>query len=208
MQGAASPYDLVAIGASAGGIAAVEAILERLPADFPLPIALVQHRTTHKPYLLARVLARHTRLKVKQAQEGETLQPGTVYLAPPDRHLVIDERRRLALVDGHRIRHVLSSVNPLFESAAAVLGPRMIGVVLSGYDGDGTDGVQAIDAAGGVVIAQDQASSRAFAMPASAIATGCVDAVLPVERIAAVLVQLAAGALAALAVDPARRVGR
>ena len=188
-----TPYDLVAIVASSGGVKAMEAILEALPADFPIPIALVQHRSTDEPNLLARVLGRHSKLTVKLADDGEELQPGTVYVAVPTLHLIVSDNRTLRLVDGHKIRRVLSAGNPLFESAAARLGSRVIGVVLTGYDRDGTDGVQAIHQAGGVVLAQDNATSRAFDMPRSAIETGAVDAILPLEAIGPALVMLAAG---------------
>lgn len=190
-----TPYDLVAIVASAGGVKAMETILEALPDDFPIPIpiALVQHRTGHEPNLLARVLSRHSTLTVKLADDGEELQPGTLYLAMPELHLMVADNRTLRLVDGHKIRHVRSSGNPLFESAAATLRGRVIGVVLTGYDRDGTDGVQAIRAAGGVVLAQDEHTSKAFGMPRSAIETGVVDAILPIEAIGPALVMLAEG---------------
>ena len=97
--------------------------------------------------------------------------------------------RRFELIDGRRIRHVFSSANPLFTTAADVLGP-VIGVVLTGMGRDGTDGVQAVKEAGGVVIAQDEATSEWFSMPRSAIATGAVDYVLPLDRIGAKLVEL------------------
>ena len=189
----ATSYDLVVIAASMGGLRAMETILESLPEDFPMPLALVQHRTTDEPNLLAQVLSRHARIAVKLAEEGDTLQPGTVYIAVPHLHLVVNDNRTLSLVDGRRIHNVLSSANPLFESAAEVLGPRVIAVVLTGYDRDGTDGVQAVRRAGGVVLAQDEVTSRSFAMPRSAIATGAVDAVLPLEAIGPALVGLASG---------------
>lgn len=186
----AAPYDLIAIVASAGGVKALEQILSSLPADLPVPIAVVQHRSAHDPNLLARVLSRHTTLRVKLAQDGELLEPGTVYLAVPQLHMVVNDNRTLGLRNGHKIRHTLSSGNPLFETAAAALGERLIAVVLTGYDSDGTDGVQAVKRAGGMVIAQDQASSVAFDMPRAAIATGCVDRVLALEDIGPALNQL------------------
>src|SRR5262249_16186398 len=191
-----APFDLVAIVASAGGLQAMERILAGLPGDFPLPIALVQHRITDKPDVLAKVLARHTRLRVKLAEEGETLRPGTVYVALPTLHLHVDADRTLHHVDGVRVRHVLSSGDRLFESAARALGGRVIGVVLTGYDKDGTAGARAIHAAGGFVIAQDAASALAPPMPLGALETGCVDAVLPLDFIAPALVTLAVGTYA------------
>jgi two-component system chemotaxis response regulator CheB len=184
-------FRLVVMAASAGGVKAFESLLAQLPEDFPLPVAIVQHRTTRDPNLMTRVLSRHTVLPVKTAEAGEQLRPGTVYLAPPDAHLIVDADLRVALADGHRIRHVLSSANPLFESAARVFPGRVIAVVLTGYDRDGTDGVQAVKLSGGSVIAQDRGSSQVFEMPRSAIQTGCVDRVLPLEAIGPALVALA-----------------
>ncbi len=94
-------------------------------------------------------------------------------------------------MDGQRIRHVLSSANPLFESAAAAFGPRVVAVILTGTDSDGAEGARAIKDAGGVVLAQSEATCESFEMPRAAIATGAVDAVLPLDEIAAALVKLA-----------------
>jgi two-component system chemotaxis response regulator CheB len=192
MRPSASPgrYDLVVIAASAGGVQALGQLLSALPADFPVPIAVVQHRTTRQPHLLAKVLSRHTPLLVKLAEHSEAMQPGIVYLAPADLHLTVGADRCLALIDGHKIRHVLSSANPLFSSAAKAFGSRVIAVVLTGMDRDGTDGVQTVKRCGGIVIAQDEATSQRFAMPHSAIETGCVDHILPLEEVAPTLVRL------------------
>lgn len=179
--------ELVVIAASAGGIKALETILGALPADFAAPIAVVQHRSTHLPNYLAEVLGRHTPLKVKFAIHTERMRAGTVYVAPPEYHLTVDRHLGVALRDGRRIRHVLSSANPLFESAAAALDGHVVAVVLTGYGSDATDGVQAIRAHGGIVLAQDRATAETFDMPQSAIATGCVDCVLPLSEIAPTL---------------------
>jgi two-component system chemotaxis response regulator CheB len=101
---------------------------------------------------------------------------------------MVDADLRVALADGRKIRGVLSSANPLFESAARALPSRVIAVVLTGYDRDGTDGVQAVKRSGGIVIAQDEATSESFGMPRSAIETGCVDRVLPLQEIGPALV--------------------
>ena len=184
-------YVLVVMAASAGGVQALQKVLSALPPDFPLPIAIVQHRTGNPPNLLARVLGRHTALSVKTAESGEDLKPGTVYLAPPRQHLVVRRDASLALFDGRKIRHVHSSANPLFASAAQVYGEGVIAVVLTGGDRDATDGVQTVHHHGGVVIAQDQATSAVFSMPHSAIETGTVHSVLPLAAIAPELQRLA-----------------
>jgi len=184
-------YEAVVVAASKGGVRALAALLSGLPPDFPLPIAIVQHRTSRQPYLLDKVLGRHTGLRVKAAAEGEAMRPGTVYLAPPHLHMIVRPDRTLAFFDGRKIRHLLSSANPLFESAAEALHGRVIAVVLTGYDRDGTDGVQSVKRRGGLVIAQDQESAEQFGMPQSAIETGSVDRILPLNQIANELVRLA-----------------
>jgi two-component system, chemotaxis family, protein-glutamate methylesterase/glutaminase len=184
-------YGMVVIAASAGGVQALQKLLSALPPDFPLPIAVVQHRTGNPPNLLARVLGRHTALTVKTAEQGEPLAAGTVYLAPPRQHLIVRADESLALFDGQKIRHVHSSANPLFASAARVYGERVIAVVLTGGDRDATDGVQTVKQSGGIVLAQDEATSMVFAMPQSAIETGAVRAVLPLGEIAPEILRLA-----------------
>jgi two-component system chemotaxis response regulator CheB len=186
-------FDLVVMAASAGGIQALQQVLSSLPANFPVPICVVQHRSLHTPDLLPRVLGRSTLLKVKRSEPGERMQPGTVYLAPIDAHLLVNPDRTLAMRDGVRIRHVLSSANPLFISAAQATGKGTIGVVLTGNDSDATDGVQAIKQEGGLVIAQDRATARNFGMPGSAIQTGAVDYILPLDLIGPALVDLVHG---------------
>ena len=109
---------VVLMAASSGGLAALSRVLGGLPADFPLPIGIVQHRSDALPNLMAEVLARAGPLPAKLAEEGEVMRPGMVYVAPPDRHLVMRADRSVAFMDGRRIRYVRSSANPLFESAA------------------------------------------------------------------------------------------
>ena len=183
-------YELVTIAASAGGIEACRRSCAALPARFPVPIAIVLHRTATEHSLLTTVLSRGTPLGVKLVEEGERLRPGTVYLAPPALHLQIGPGPVASLSKGTKIRHVRSSANPLFSSAAAELEGRVLAVVLSGGDRDGTDGVQTVHAHGGTVLVQDEATSRHFGMPQSAIQTGCVDRVLPLGEIAPTLVRL------------------
>lgn len=191
------PPEVVVMAASGGGLPVLRTIVGGLPPDFPLPVVVVQHRGTTAPGLMAQILARAGPLPARTAQAGDVLVPGTVYVAPPDRHLVLDADRRVTLMDGRRIRFVLSSANPLFQSAAFALGGRVIGVVLTGAGSDGTDGVQTVKGMGGVVIVQDPATAQQSGMPASAIRTGAVDYVVPPEEIAPLLVRLARGREAA-----------
>ena len=184
-------HAVVVMAASAGGVQALQKVLSGLPRDFPLPIAIVQHRTGNPPNLLARVLGRHTALTVKNAEDGEHMRAGTVYLAPPREHLVLRPDESLGLMDGRKIRHLRSSANPLFASAAEVYGDGVIAVVLTGGDRDATDGVQTVRQHGGIVIAQDEATSAIFGMPRSAIETGAVHTILPLPEIAPELRRLA-----------------
>ncbi len=181
---------VVVIAASAGGIPALMTVLEQLPGDFRAPIVIVQHRAATKRSMLPAILARAARLPVRDAVDGEPMAPGTIYVAPPDRHLRITPDGRFETSDGGRIRHVLSSANPLFETAAGTFGPRVIAVVLSGSGMDGTDGVQAVKVHGGTVIAQDHWTSEQFGMPGAAIRSGAVDFVLPLGEIGPALAAL------------------
>jgi two-component system chemotaxis response regulator CheB len=184
------PIRLVTIAASAGGIPALRELLSALPADYPASVAIVQHRTEHKPDLLSRVLARRCKLPVSQVQPGEPILPGHVYLAPAREHLLIRPDQPFTTTDGRKIRHVRSSADPLFQTAAQVFGSAVIAVVLTGGDADASDGVQAVKSAGGTVIVQDEATSQCFSMPASAISTGAVDYILPLGDIGPAVVRL------------------
>lgn len=187
---AAGVVDAVAIGASLGGIEALQTIFAVLPADFPAAILLVQHRPNNYHGMLAEILGWHTPLRVKEAEDGESLRNGIVFLAPPGYHLLVNPGGVLSLSKAPKVHHVRPSADPLFESVARVFGPRAIAVVLTGGDDDGSSGVQFIRKGGGVVIAQDPQSCAAPGMPQSAIATGCVDHVLPLGEIGAALVAM------------------
>jgi len=191
---ALNPQRVIVIAASAGGIRALISVLSMLPPDFPAPIIIVQHRALAGESHLVAVLGRKTQLTVVEATDGDALQAGTVYVARADHHLTVTGTGRLAYVNGRPIRHLLSSANPLFASCAETFGADAIAIVLSGSGRDGADGVLAIKAHGGTVIAQDEATAEHFGMPRAAIESGAVDMVLPVETIAATLLRLTAAA--------------
>jgi two-component system chemotaxis response regulator CheB len=178
---------LVVLAASAGGIAALNAVLGALPRDFNPAVIVIQHRSPDAASILDSILARSCRLPVANAAHGQAVEPGTVFVARPDLHLTIDADRRFRYIDGTRIKHVRSSANPLLETAAAAFGGRVIAVVLTGHGSDATDGVQSVRAAGGIVIAQDPRSAESPGMPLAAIRSHAVDAVLPLEDIAPAL---------------------
>ncbi|MBW4431245.1 MAG: chemotaxis protein CheB [Pelatocladus maniniholoensis HA4357-MV3] len=181
---------IVVIVVSAGGLKALSAILSNLPQEFAAPIAIVQHLAPHYPSMLAEILSQRTPLIVKQAEAADKLKPGTVYIAAPNHHLLINTDATLSLSQTEKVRHVRPAGDVLFQSAAASFQQWAIAVVLTGMDGDGATGVQAIKKMGGTVIAQDEATSDFFAMPEAAIKTGVVDFVLPLEAIANTLVYL------------------
>jgi len=197
-QLAATPHDrstslvLVVIAASAGGIKALGQLLAALPANFPAAIAVVQHLSRQHPSQLADILNQRTSLTVKQAEEGDLLQPGKVYIAPPNQHLLVNQNQTLALTQTQLVHFVRPSANLLFESAAASLRERAIALVLTGTGKDGAMGVEAIKKMGGTVIVQDRHTSECFGMPEAAINTEVVDAVVPLPEIATVLVNLVA----------------
>lgn len=185
---------LVTIAASAGGIEALKTVLAALPRDLPAAVVVLQHRPAEdtKNYL-SQILGRVARLPVAMADENQPIVPGQVYLARSNLHLTVSPDRRFSYTDGTRIRFLLSSANPLFASAAAAFESRLIAVVLTGGGHDATDGVQTVKAHGGIVIAQDPRTARQSSMPQSAVATGAVDYVLPLEAIAPALAAIMRG---------------
>ena len=183
-------FDIVAVASSAGGLAALTMLLASVPRDLPASLLVVQHLDPRHRSLMAEILARRTPLVVKQAESGETAEPGTVYIAPPDKHLLANEDRTLSLTQTELVHFVRPSADLLFESVAAAYRERAIAVVLTGSGSDGAMGVRAIKKMGGTVIAQDEATSEYFAMPSAAIGTGDVDFVLPIADMASALVSL------------------
>jgi two-component system chemotaxis response regulator CheB len=177
----------VALGASAGGIRALQTVLGALPADFAVPVLVVLHLEPHHESLLASVLGSRTRLRVKAAERDERLVCGTVYLGIPDRHLqVVGDHVVLASSD--LVHFSRPSVDVLFYSMAVAYGRAACGVVLSGAGRDGAAGLAAIKAAGGTTIVQDPATADHRGMPAAAIAAGPVDMTLTAEAIGPALV--------------------
>jgi len=184
--------DVIVVGASAGGIPALRELLTQLPASLPAVIAVVVHLSRTYESLLPQQLARATQLTVIPASESAELQPGHVYVGVPDRHLVFRDHHIALTRDATEHLH-RPAVNQLFQSAANVYGPRVVGVVLSGAGFDGVLGAIAIKAAGGIVAAQDPSEAIHSSMPRAAIGRGVVDVVLPVVQLAATLQKLAAG---------------
>ncbi|MFT3837292.1 MAG: chemotaxis-specific protein-glutamate methyltransferase CheB [Myxococcaceae bacterium] len=190
---ASSPLGLVAIASSTGGPQVVQKMLSELPANFPAPIAVVQHINAAFAESLAGWLAASSRLKVKLAADGDALLPGTVLLAPPNQHLTIVSRGKVSVKPGEPRDGHVPSATLLLESAAKTYGRRAVGVILTGMGADGADGMLAIKNAGGTTLAQNQESCVVFGMPGAAIAKSAVDHVLHGDGIANALLRLAKG---------------
>lgn len=187
---------IVAIGGSAGSIAPLKVILRGLPADFPAAVLIVVHVGARQS-ILPGLLGQFSALPVRHASQGELVAAGQVLLAPPDLHLTVDmdgERAYIRLSHGPKENHSRPAIDPLFRTAAAAYGPDTIGVVLSGFLDDGTAGLQAIRACGGISVVQDPVEAEAPDMPASALQYARVDFVLGADRIAQQLVALASKA--------------
>ncbi len=185
-------YEAVAIGVSAGGINALKIILPMLPASFPLPIAIVQHRDERSDSFLAEYLDQISRMAVSDAEDKEPLCAGHAYLAPAGYHLLVESDHSFSLsVDG-RVNYSCPSIDVLFESAADVFAEALIGIVLTGANADGAQGIKAVKARGGLAIVQNPKTAEARAMPQAAIAAAPTDYVVELDQIAPLLVRLSA----------------
>lgn len=179
---------LIAIGASAGGLPALTAVLRGLDSEFPA-VVVVQHLDPRHKSQMAGLLTSKTSKRVKEAVDGEPLARNIIYIGPPDEHLLVS-RKKIQLAHSRLVRFSRPSIDMMFGSVAAVYGERAIGVILSGSNRDGADGVAAIKGAGGITIAQEPATAEYRIMPQAAIDTGCIDFVVPLEEMGATLNRL------------------
>lgn len=185
---------MIVLGASAGGVQALADMLSLLPADLPAAIFIVLHVPPHGASVLPGILSRRGKLPARHPESGEAVQPGQVYVAPPDHHLLLRESEGQLFVNltrgpaenGHR-----PAVDTLFRSAARAAGPRVAGVVLSGTLDDGTAGLEAVKIRGGLTLVQDPDEAQFSAMPRSAIDNVPIDYVLPLAGLAQKLTELA-----------------
>jgi two-component system chemotaxis response regulator CheB len=181
---------MVAVGASWGGLEALARLLSGLPPTFRTPVAVVQHRGPLSPGgAMCRYLAARCPLRVVDAEDKEPVADATVYLGPPDYHLLVDDGM-LNLSLEAPVSYSRPSVDVLFETAAASYGSAMVGVVLTGANADGSRGALAVKRAGGIVLVQDPEEAERREMPDAAIATGVVDGVYRLEQMAEVLVEM------------------
>ena len=189
---------LIVMGASVGGVSALSTIFAALPANFPAAILAVMHVGARNS-VLPEILSKTSALPVRFAEEREPVRAGRILLAPPDRHMLVANLAGQAMVEltrGPKENHTRPAIDPLFRTAAAAFGPKVVGVVLSGYLDDGTAGLQAIKACGGKALVQEPQDAVAPSMPQSAIDHAGVDWRLPCAEIGPALLALASGALA------------
>jgi two-component system, chemotaxis family, protein-glutamate methylesterase/glutaminase len=185
-------YDLVVVGTSWGGLQAVSRLLSDLPPDFEPPVAIAQHRHPDSQHgTLQDLLQRQITRPVVEVEDKLAVEPGQVYVAPPDYHLLV-ERGRFALSVDDRVRYARPSIDVLFESAADVYGERLIGIILTGANDDGARGLARIREVGGVALIQEPSSATKRAMPEAAIAATPAAAILPLEEIGAYIHELCA----------------
>ena len=184
------PYrDIVVIGTSQGGVAALLALVKALPADFPAPVFVVMHVPPDSPSLLPQLLSAGSALAARHPQNEEVVEAGVIYVARPDHHLLL-EGNRVLVTRGPKENRFRPSIDALFRSAAYTYGPRVIGVVLTGYLDDGTAGLWSVQRLGGVAVVQDPRDAEQPSMPTNVLEFVAADYVLPLAELAALLTRL------------------
>ena len=182
-------FRAVVIGVSAGGMEALNTLLPTLPEQFPLSVLVVQHRLAGSDDYLAKSLDRTCAVRVKEAEEKETLQAGCVYLAPADYHLLVERDQTLSLSVDEKENYSRPSIDVLFESAAYVWSSQLIGIILTGANSDGAKGLALIKKRGGTTIVQAPETAQYDTMPRAAV--GSADHILPIPKIGELLKKLA-----------------
>ena len=176
-------YKAIVIGTSAGGLHALSFILEKLPATYPVPVMIVQHRAKDQNDLLEEILQSKCDIRIKQADEKEKIESGFVYIAPPDYHLLVEADKTFSLSADEPVRFSRPSIDVLFETAAIVFKESLVGIILTGANDDGTAGIVAVKDSGGVTIAQDPAEAQFSTMPNAAIGSNKVNHILTLQEI-------------------------
>jgi two-component system chemotaxis response regulator CheB len=193
--------EFVAIGVSLGGLTALHTLLAGLSTGLPYPVAIVQHRSPMAGDLLAQLLRRDTPHRVREPMDKEPVEGGTVYLAPPDYHLLVEDGTFALSTEGV-VTYARPSIDVLFESVAEEYGECAVGVVLTGANADGAAGAARIKARGGLVIVQDPDTAECPVMPRSVMQVVKPDFILPLEEIGPCLSQLHARGLPAREITP------
>jgi two-component system chemotaxis response regulator CheB len=180
---ATGDIDAVAIGASAGGVEVLSALLSALPASCRASFFIVMHIPRERPSLLATVFGAKCALPVREAEDKEPVQPGTVYFAPPDYHLLLDRGPVLALSSDEPVHFSRPSIDVLFDSAADIYGERLLGLILTGANQDGAEGLTAVGRAGGRTVVQEPSGAAVPFLPEAALQEGPVDFVLSLAQL-------------------------
>ena len=178
------------IGASAGGVSALISLLGELPADYRLPVVVLLHLPDDRHSELAQVLQRRLALQVKEAEGGEFLQPGWVYVAPPGYHLLVEHERSFSLSREAPLHHSRPSIDVLFDTAADAYGAGLAAVLLTGANHDGAAGLAAVKARGGMTLVQDPHDAQVPTMPEAALALHAPDHVLALSELRTLLKEL------------------
>ena len=186
-------YEAIVLGVSAGGIQALATITPALPEDYTLPLIVVQHMAKDSDGYLSVYLNDLSPILVKEAEDKEPIRQGTVYVAPPGYHLLIEHDRTLALSVDPLVNCARPAIDVLFESAADVYGRRLIGVILTGGNADGSHGLKRIKDRGGVAVVQDPDTAESACMPQAAIGAVQVDRILKLDEIGPFLKQFHGG---------------
>jgi two-component system chemotaxis response regulator CheB len=182
-------YEALVIGVSSGGMNAMKVLFSRLPKDFQTPIIIVQHISSRSDNNWINLLNDKGSVRIKEADEKEIIQKGRVYIAPSNYHLMIEKDKTFSLTVDERVNFARPSIDVLFESAAEAYTDRLIGMVLTGSNNDGTKGLKKIKESGGLTIVQDPETAESPYMPRSAIAASRPDYILPLEDIVSLLIK-------------------
>ena len=184
-------YEAIVIGVSSGGLNAMKIMFSLLPADFKLPVIIVQHISPRSENQWIDLLNNNSKLRIKEADEKEKIEPGMAYIAPANYHLMVERDKTFSVTVEERVNYARPSIDVLFESAAEAYKNKLIGVILTGSNNDGTNGLKRIQECGGLTIVQDPKTAESPYMPSSAIATIQPDYILPIAEIVDILIKMA-----------------
>ena len=183
-------YEAIVIGVSSGGMNAMKVMFSLLPKDFNIPIIIVQHLSPRSENQWIKLLNHKSNLLIKEADEKEIIEPGNIYIAPANYHLLIETNKTFSLTIDERVNFARPSIDVLFESAAEAYKNKLIGVVLTGSNNDGTKGIKRIQECGGLTIVQNPETSESAYMPTAAIAAVHPDYILSLEEIINLLINI------------------
>lgn len=186
-------FDCLVIGVSAGGMDALTAILPHWQADFPIPVIVVQHIGADSGRLIYPLLQQKTSLRIKEAEEKEPMRAGFIYLAPAGYHLLVEADHSFSLSVDAKVNYARPSIDVLFESAAEVFGSRLVGVILTGANHDGSEGLRQVAELGGFTVVQCPTTAEVTQMPLAALNNARVDQVVALEKLGRFLDHLVRG---------------